>query len=235
MIGNILGKGYFPQELPPPFITQPFANFIVSNLNTLNHPFINDPKRKNITSRCGKFNLARVSSLRRILSIPNPINHAQLAYIIHTEWNDIQSHVKQSTLSRSTPIISHSGDRAFARTTQQRDLPEVRASHRVGHRYLLKTDINTFYHSIYTHSIPWALHTKPIAKSQRRYKQLLGNRIDTLIRDGQDQQTKGIPIGPDISLLIAESILTSIDIELSKRTHVRGFRYLGLNARPPET
>jgi len=30
------------------------------------------------------------------------------------------------------------------------------------YKYLIKTDIKNFYPSIYTHSIPWALHDKAV-------------------------------------------------------------------------
>ncbi|MFM6127183.1 MAG: hypothetical protein ACKPBV_00235 [Sphaerospermopsis kisseleviana] len=30
------------------------------------------------------------------------------------------------------------------------------------YKYLIKTDIKNFYPSIYTHSIPWALHKKDV-------------------------------------------------------------------------
>lgn len=226
MIGDLLSKGYFPQELPPPFHTATLASSISSNLAGLGHPFIFDPSQRSNISRSGRFNLARTGSLRRILNILNPVNYIQLANVIHNEWNDIDNHVRQSPISLSRPKITPNSPRAFERFVSLGELPEVRAHTRIGCRYLLKTDISTFYPSVYTHSIPWALHSKPTAKSQRRYAQLLGNRIDTLVRNAQDQQTKGIPIGPDTSLLIAESILTSIDLELANNIQLRGFRYV---------
>ncbi|PSS64116.1 hypothetical protein AYI85_21000 [Shewanella algae] len=92
-------------------------------------------------------------------------------------------------------------------------------------RYVLNADISRFYHSIYTHSIPWALHTKEAAKADRSTA-LFGNTIDKIVRDAQDQQTMGIPIGPDSSLVIAESILTCIDNELSSYGISNGLRYI---------
>jgi hypothetical protein len=95
----------------------------------------------------------------------------------------------------------------------------------------LQADIAQFYQSIYTHSIPWAVHGKEIAKKQRNDYSLLGNRLDKLVRNGQDGQTHGIPIGPDTSLVIAELILCTLDLEIEKRIsnscshEYRGFRY----------
>ena len=84
------------------------------------------------------------------------------------------------------------------------------AQQSVGTRYLLKTDIARFYPSIYTHSVPSALHGKAAARADKKYK-LLGNRIDLWLRETQDKQTGGIPIGPDTSFLIGEILGTALD------------------------
>jgi len=91
----------------------------------------------------------------------------------------------------------------------------------------LKADITRYYPSIYTHSIPWALHTKEVAKSNTKDENLIGNKIDTLVRNMQDGQTIGIPIGPVSSLIIQEIIGTAIDDEFKREIgdSLRGFRY----------
>lgn len=105
-------------------------------------------------------------------------------------------------------------------------LPFLRAQSRTGARYLLVTDIARFYHSVYTHSIPWALHGKVQAK-RNRGSSLVGNVLDRLVRNCQDGQTIGIPVGPDSSLLIAEILLGVADRAAAKRLRgIRGFRYI---------
>jgi len=89
---------------------------------------------------------------------------------------------------------------------------------------VLKADIDQFYHSIYTHSISWAIHGKDAAKAKQAPGALLGNELDRLIRDAQDGQSAGIPIGPDTSLLIAEIILSVNDLELCRRGIKNAFR-----------
>jgi len=93
-------------------------------------------------------------------------------------------------------------------------------------RYVLQTDINRFYGSIHTHSIAWAIHTKATAKANRALT-LLGNKIDYWVRMGQDQQTVGIPIGPDRSLVLAELIMHRCDDALlSKLPGIKGYRFI---------
>lgn len=226
MFDALLQRGYFPQELPPPFQTASFAQAITSQMSSLSHPFICDPQRKDFISQSEKFNLARAGTLRRTLSIPNPINYIQLAYVISSNWQQLLQHTHQSKISMSKPVQNPGKTRAVERFKGFGDLPEIRAVNRVGRQYALKADINAFYPSVYTHSIPWAIHTKTVAKTQRKYNQSLGNKIDMLIRNAQDQQTKGIPIGPDTSLIVAESILAIVDQELEKQFPDCGFRYV---------
>jgi hypothetical protein len=83
-------------------------------------------------------------------------------------------------------------------------------------RFSVLSDISQYYGSIYTHSIPWALHTRAGEKDRLRNNgpKVLGNLIDEAVRHGQEGQTKGIPVGPDTSLAISEILLCSIDQEI---------------------
>jgi RNA-directed DNA polymerase len=82
---------------------------------------------------------------------------------------------------------------------------------------ILHTDISDCYGSIYTHSIPWALHTKEIAKSEKKNNKLIGNIIDKHLQDMSFGQTNGIPQGSVLMDFIAEIVLGFADLELSKK------------------
>lgn len=202
---ELLRDGYFPRELPPPFTTAPFANLIFSNVASL--PACLETKFKSNTS---DHNITRVGTLRRKLGIPNPIAQYQLSKEIATNWNTLDTHIQNSKISVSKPVAIKDSGRALAPQIRPRLLPILRASRRLGAKYLLKSDISNFYHSIYTHSIPWALHGKSLSK-QNRSPMLLGNKLDILTRSTQDDQTVGIPIGPDTSFLLSEILLASVD------------------------
>lgn len=83
--------------------------------------------------------------------------------------------------------------------------------------YLLITDITDCYWSIYTHSIPWAIHTKQIAKENRNDHCLIGNIIDKRLRGMSFGQTNGIPQWSTLMDFIAEIVLGYADLELSNR------------------
>lgn len=83
--------------------------------------------------------------------------------------------------------------------------------------YVLHTDITDCYGSIYTHSIPWALHTKSISKEDRNGNSLLGNIIDKHLRDMSFGQTNGIPQGSVLMDFVAEMVLGLVDLDLSEK------------------
>jgi len=107
------------------------------------------------------------------------------------------------------------------------DLKRHRLLHSAGYRYALRADVSGFYPSVYTHTITWALHGK--AKGKKRSKNpLLGDRIDQLLRDGQDRQSIGLPIGPDTSHIVAEILGAAIDeiVLASLKEPFSGFRHM---------
>jgi len=216
---DLLGRGYFPRELPPLFTTNDFASKVVSNRSSLPSSFTSNSRIAKVTCH----NLARAGTLRRKLGIPNPILHFNLCCVIEQNWSQINAHFQQSTFSRSIPIPGSTIGRALL-PLHNFDLSAFRAHTRATARFILKADISRCYQSIYSHSIPWAIHGKLFAKNHRQLSHL-GNNLDRWIRNGQDGQTIGIPIGPDTSLAIAEIILCAADLSLAnKLPGIRGLR-----------
>ncbi len=84
---------------------------------------------------------------------------------------------------------------------------------------MLQTDIADCYGSIYTHSIPWAIHSKAEAKKQanRADKTLIGNSIDNYLQDMSYGQTNGIPQGSNLMDFIAEIVLGYVDYLLTEK------------------
>lgn len=219
MLDQLLNLGYLPAELPPPFNSRFLAGAI--NCNGQIHQACSSVQAHSVPA---VHNLGRTGSLRRKLSIPNPIHHFHVCKEVADNWAPLMAHCSASGLSKSKPFAG--SVRAISRSTPMADLVTHRTAIRAGKRYILQTDISTFYQSIYAHSIPWAIHSKPFAKTNRG-RAHYGNRLDTCIRNAQDQQTMGIPIGPDTSFVIAESILSAADVALlSGHRTVKGFRYV---------
>jgi hypothetical protein len=214
---NLLAKGYLPQELPPTFSSQKFAKFVAA-AKTSAFPFIQGGQ----PSVPEVFNLARTGTLRRQLAILNPIHYSFLADFVVEHWTALEA-ATGSQYSLSTPVTTDAR-RGIGRKNKMDQRPERRAQVYAEGRHLLRADISRFYPSIYTHSIPWALHGKEFSKKNKKAKNL-GNKLDWLVGNCQYGQTNGIPIGPDTSLLIAEILLSKVDEELKKH-NFSGMRYV---------
>ncbi|MDF2627050.1 MAG: hypothetical protein K0R39_881, partial [Symbiobacteriaceae bacterium] len=221
-----LRRGFFPKEMPRPFVTDSFA-VLMTTTSALPVDFGQTATKgaKLPTAKAGRYSHARGGLLRRSLSICNPLHYFLLCKEMLQNWATISPRVAGTSLSATTPEFKRVG-RAINGKWPQGARPILAQDSRLGRRYILQTDINRFYHSIYTHSIPWALHTKAIAKANRTYG-LLGNKLDYWVRMGQDQQTVGIPIGPDTSLVLAEMIMQRCDeMLLSKLPGLKGYRFI---------
>lgn len=199
----LLKKGYFPDELGFWFTTEGLSNKFeqIDNHISLSKGKVSKPVKYSIPK--GRFS-------RRTLSIPNPYNYLLLCKEIDKNWVDIKEHLNKSSISLTTPIFKSGTSRAISRKYSFEEISSKFLTNSVGANYVLKTDISRYYSTIYTHSIPWALHTKEVAKINNS-DNLLGNLLDKIIRNSQDRQTIGIPIGPDTSLIISEIIGVAID------------------------
>ena len=205
---DALARGYLPRELPPVFSSRTFATAA---------PLLAAAVPNDWTIPVA-LNLARPGTLRRHLAIPNPFSQMTLVAACSMNWSILDTHLHRSNISLTRPVLSSTG-RALGFRVPFPDRASERVKRMGRARYTLRSDISECYRSIYTHSIEWALHTKAVAKANlaSRGSRLLGGVLDSSLRNGQDGQTKGLPIGPDTSLLLAEIILCAIDEQLQRR------------------
>jgi len=215
----LLERGYFPVQLPPCFTTARFAKAhhkLDAPWSALKLPRM-QPER---------FSVARSSYNRRVTSILNPVGYFFLCKHLAEHWKSIQNHYSRSRFSFSRPRLER-GLRAI-RINRFSDVHDHKLVQAAGYRYALITDISRFFPTIYTHSIPWALHGKQAAKTNKKNAAFFGNVLDASSMSVQDFQTMGLPIGPDSSHVIAEIIGTAIDRELRAAFDAwpSGFRYV---------
>ena len=222
----LLEKGYFPAELPPPFVTGTLAKFRTSILN--DWATLNAPPRCQFES----YSYPRVGRRRRALALVNPISQLHLSKKIADNWIEIRDYISTSNISLDSPILHETAGRATPKPDFNLiGLKRLDTSARFEH--ILVSDISRFYGTIYTHTLPWALHGKDFCKANLNNKTvmqaLLGDQLDTLVRKGQDNQTIGIPIGPDTSRILAEIIAVGIEkhfLKTSGYAEERVFRYV---------
>ena len=177
--------------------------------------------RKKHQSHLARFDGSTYQGQLRSFGIVNPINYAILSKFIAENWANISG---VYTVSRSSghrpkfPKSESAPGRAFEATpiSKKRKTQKHLAS---SYPLILDLDISRFYDSLYTHSIPWATLDKNLAKqmfSNKTLKTHWSDELDILVRNCNNRQTIGVPIGPDTSRIISEIILSRLDYLLCR-------------------
>lgn len=131
----------------------------------------------------------------------------------------------------SAPVISldNQSDVAVQVTNWWQKVEQRSLIYSLEYSHVLHTDVTDCYGSLYTHSIPWALHGFKKAKENRSENALLGNKIDSHIQAGRYGQTNGISQGSVLMDFIAEIVLGFVDelinSELKGKTDFKIIRY----------
>ncbi len=220
---HLLEKGYFFDELPPPFNTFDLGrkyNQIDRELKLKLNTILGVQKRK--SSYVVRYSAPRNEVSRRIFGIPNPLHFILLTKSIFKYRKSIFRVLKKSKYSIFLNKELKSNWDKFEKERFVSSGENI---------FELKTDISRYFPSIYTHSIPWAIYGKTKAKQEKNNKKLWGNVIDKNIRNLQDGQSVGIPIGPNVSRILAEIISSEVDDRIRKfilkeKIDARGFRYI---------
>ena len=89
--------------------------------------------------------------------------------------------------------------------------------------YLLCIDISKCFHSIYTHSIAWAVKDKFFAKENSQ-KKSFESLFDKLMQHSNFNETNGIVIGAEVSRIFAEIILQKVDDQVFKKLDRDGYK-----------
>lgn len=217
---RLLSHGYFAPELPPCFVSHDLAKYRKSILDSIDAmpPVKGKPAFHRYISEPSWFYFPRFGKDDRRHGVPNPLAYLLLSRAIADNYIKIRTAAKNSRISSSPPIFDWSGPRALIRpSVDLRDDFRVDLSSR--REEFVGADIRAFFHSIYTHAIPWAIHGKAFAKLNRGAEHF-GNLIDLLCRNAQDGQTIGLPVGPDCSRLIAEVVASAIDVALRAKVGI---------------
>lgn len=203
----LMEKGFYPENLPPVFAVKNFYDAAVAC-----DLFDEDQLQRTKPVALARYNETKRGGQRRVFSTPNPLFFIDASTFLAEYRQRLARVLRRSDLSRSIPTFELGFERAV-RIDSFSEFTTFRRKQLSTSRYIVKTDISRFFHSVYTHSIPWAVHGKIQAKQDRRRNSetTYANKLDYLIRQSQDQQTVGIPVGPDISRIVSELIAGAID------------------------
>ena len=210
---ELLLRGYLPNSLTPPFRIQNLDKAYPDVLKYLRSLRAKRGKKaKYPRAMTVRHSIPKRKLSRRIFSIPNPIHQVLVAREVARNWAALDKICASSSIALSRPVIGTV--RALDVKMTRAEQVAQRAARSVGKRFVLTADFSRYYPSIYTHAIPWAIHGKAAARADIT---LFGNRLDERIRESQDKQTGGIPIGPDTSFLIGEVVAAAIDRRLEDK------------------
>lgn len=218
---GLLAHGMFSEKLPPIFSSEQFFQFC----NKQSKSFDQKPHRYVYYENMRNVNIPRP------LAIPQPIAYLRQCEIIRDNWTQIKEYFKQKTKARSYKVSRihirkmHNSQALFQMNYDNWRVdgnPELILS--MGKRYLVKADISTCFQSIYTHALVWALVGKEYAKQSKdsaEGKKAWYNQIDKKTSNTTNSETHGLLIGPHVSNLLSEIVLTAVDNELNKYCYVR--------------
>jgi len=221
---TLLARGYFPKELPPAFTTEEFAAFAVTSAGRRVLKAYCPPRH---CTECVEYKLALPGSgglAHRTLRIPHPLSYVALARLVATDFQRLLRKAGTSSISRSRPVYEAARTRALRTLVQPSNLARERALSRATASYLLKVDVSQFYPSLYAHAVGWAIDARLRDRTQWQNRALLGKKIDQCLMDMQGKVSQGIPIGPDISFLLAELVLGQVD-RASRLPKDRSYRW----------
>ena len=206
---DLLARGFLPENLPPVFTSTDFGDFAETHF-----PMNEYRTRRQWRTRPAHYNASKRGHQRRVFSIPNPIAAADTALFLHQYRQAILEHFEKSPFSASRPAPDAEGSRAIAIMSHD-ELSHLRNERLAASRYIVSTDISRFFPSIYTHALPWAFHGKAQSKADPHpgSRNVFFNRLDYILRQAQDGQTIGIPIGPASSRVISEILATAVDAD----------------------
>lgn len=201
----MLKKGFLPENLPPAFTS--------TNLWQHYEGQAGSYLIKNGTvGSLASYNASKRGNQRRLFGLPHPTFFVDMALFFEKHWTSLNEIMQADKGSLSTPFFAPTSPRAI-RITPHSELPKERLKALSRFRFCLVTDVSRFYPSIYTHSVPWAINGRANAKADRNAASatVYGNRLDFILRQAQDGQTIGIPVGPDTSRITSELILCAVD------------------------
>lgn len=166
----------------------------------------------------GKYSWRRLQIIHPAIYVDlvNKITNPSNWKVITDRFKIIQKNDQIKCISIPKESITNKNDLAETILDWWKQIEQESLKKSLDYKMIMVTDITDCYGSIYTHSISWALHTKPVAKKNRK-PTLLGNTIDCSIQSMQNGQTNGIPQGSVLMDFIAELVLGYADEILTER------------------
>lgn len=202
----LLGYGMFAENLPPFLTSKWFYDFCQSS----HTQFTKKPQQYVYYENIRNINIPRP------LGIPTPMSYQILCKCLKDNWQNLQGHFKATTGNQKYKVSRihirklRNSNSVFEMNYSNWSLdPNPDEDLLIDKYYIVNADISKCFPSIYTHSLPWALVGKSVAKTNKNKGWY--NDLDKYTRNMKSGETHGLIIGPHTSNLLSEIILCSVD------------------------
>ena len=179
----------------------------IDDLNFLRTFYSFSDISKNVDTEAIYFNIPKSNYIRREYKMPNLYSYLELVFFLVDNKNNFINSFKTNKYSTSKFFNVLDFNFTFTKKIERRLL--------FGGTNILSLDLSNFYHTLYTHSIPWVIEGKQNSKRNRING--FANNLDKIIQHCQYGETHGIPTGTICSKIIAEFYMCYIDKQLEEK------------------
>lgn len=183
----------------------------LSNLFRFNNLDIFFDSDKEVPTEPIYFNIPKIGFTRRLYKMPNIYSYIKLARFLSKNKTIFIEEFLSNKQSISKFFNEFDFNYMFTR--------KIEKSLTYGGNKILHIDLSNFFHTVYTHSIPWVINGKEESKKNKNSG--FANELDKLIRHCQYDETHGVPVGNLITRIIMEYYMCKIDEIMSEK----GFKY----------
>ena len=229
---GLVNYGLFSERLPPCFTSEGLSNHVPKKLLSLitekNEKKLNKILKEN-THDFIRYESLRDIKIPRQMGIPHPESYIVQCLALKRHWDKIKKHCAKPQTSVSRIFAKKTSNKRIFRMNyegtgyfenKEEDIHKMTGMH-----YAVYADVSNCFSSIYTHSIPWAMHERSKSKKNRSIL-LEGNFLDKCTQSTRDGQTNGLLIGPHTSNIVSEIILTQIDHKMIQEGYKQFSRYI---------
>ena len=163
--------------------------------------------RKNKSTEPIYFSIPKSHTSRRQYKMPNLYSYMALNYFICNHKDKFIDEFLENDFSTSK--FFNQLDFDFNTTN------EIKQTLLYGGNKILNIDLSNFYHTLYTHSIPWIICGKDNSKKDKYSG--FANHLDKFISLCQYDETHGIPTGNLLSRIIAELYMCYFDKRMKEK------------------
>lgn len=177
------------------------------------------------------FSIPKDDISRRELKMPNIYSYLNLMYFILKKDN--KEEIINKFMENKFSTSKYFGEFEFKYTVTE----QIREMKLQSGNKMLKVDLSNFYHTVYTHTIPWIILGRDKAKNKYGKKMKdekannflleFSNNLDKLLENCQYGETHGVPTGNLLTRIVMEYYMCLFDEKMAKLyENVRYSRYV---------